>query len=101
LSYAKEQKYRSKKLLEAARDCPFCFGCGMSNDGSVVAAHSNQHRDGKGLGTKSHDFRVAYLCHRCHTFVDQSTGSIEKKLELWEEAHRATVGYWFLSGLVK
>jgi len=66
-----------------------------------VAAHSNQQRDGKGKGTKAHDFRVAYLCSECHYFVDQSKASKEEKITYWEEAHRNTVGYWFLSGVIK
>ena len=46
----KQAVYRSKKLLDYAKECPMCFGCGEPNDGSVVAAHSNQQRDGKGMG---------------------------------------------------
>jgi len=77
------------------------MGCGNVNDGTVVAAHSNQLRDGKGMGLKAHDFCVAYLCHDCHQYVDSSNHSIEKKQELWETAHRATIAYLFLSGIVK
>jgi hypothetical protein len=51
--------YRNKKLLEACREMP-CQHCG-SEDGTVVAAHSNQLRDGKGRGIKAHDYRVAAL----------------------------------------
>ena len=38
--------YRNKKLLEVVREAP-CMHCG-AQDGTVVAAHSNQLKDGKG-----------------------------------------------------
>ena len=91
--------YRNKKILEAIRECPFCLSCGSPNDGTVVAAHSNQLRDGKGRGIKAHDFRVAALCYKCHTELDQGSKlSREERVELWEEAHRATIGWLFLEG---
>ncbi len=42
--------YRNKKLLEIVREFP-CQHCGKQ-DGTVVAAHSNQLRDGKGKGDR-------------------------------------------------
>ena len=65
--------YRNKKLLEILRECPYCLSCGADNDGTVVAAHSNQLRDGKGRGIKAHDFRVAALCYKCHSELDQGS----------------------------
>lgn len=74
--------------------------CGKQ-DGTVVAAHSNQLRDGKGRGIKAHDFRVAALCHTCHFDLDQgSKMSKEERVNMWEEAHRKTVGWLFLSDLI-
>ena len=94
--------YRNPKILRGAHDCPFCLGCGKPNDGTVVAAHSNQARDAKGAGIKAHDFRVAYLCFTCHQFVDTSNkATIEEREELWETAHRLTVAYLILSGILK
>ncbi|MCZ4064106.1 DUF1364 domain-containing protein [Oxalobacter aliiformigenes] len=93
--------YRNRKLLDLAKFAPCCFGCGCVNDGTVVAAHSNQLRDGKGKGIKAHDFRVAYLCHDCHAEIDQGCRlSKSERLETWEEAHRKTVEWWFLSGVI-
>lgn len=89
--------YRNKKLLEILRECPYCLSCGSPNDGTVVAAHSNQLRDGKGRGIKAHDFRVAAMCYTCHTELDQGSKlSKEERLEMWEAAHRNTVGWLFL-----
>jgi hypothetical protein len=86
--------YRNKKLLEVVREAP-CMNCG-AQDGTVVAAHSNQLRDGKGRSIKAHDYRIAALCYRCHSDLDQgSRMSKEERLNLWEEAHRKTIGWLF------
>lgn len=78
-----------------------CFGCGEPNDGSVVAAHSNQQRDGKGMSMKAHDYRIAYMCFRCHSELDQGKNwNKQEKLEIWERAHRATIGWLFNTGKV-
>jgi cytochrome c553 len=91
--------YRNKKLLEVARLLP-CQHCGIE-DGTVVAAHSNQLRDGKGRGLKSSDFRIASLCFRCHAEADtSSTLTKVARIEMWEQAHRATIGELFERGLV-
>jgi hypothetical protein len=86
--------YRNKKLLEAVRVLP-CQHCGVSN-GTVVAAHSNQLRDGKGRGLKAHDYRIAALCFTCHADLDQGARmSKQERVEMWEEAHRRTIGELF------
>lgn len=91
--------YRNTKLTEAVRELP-CQQCGIQ-DGTVVAAHSNQLRDGKGKGIKAHDFRIAALCYRCHADLDQgSKMSKEERREVWEEAHRRTIGELFLRRLI-
>ena len=92
--------YRNKLILDLAHEAP-CQNCGMI-DGTVVAAHSNQQRDGKGTGIKAQDYRVAYLCHRCHSYVDSDPkASREQKKEVWEEAHRKTIGWLFANGHLK
>jgi len=91
--------YRSRKLLDAARELP-CQNCGVS-DGTVVAAHSNQLRDGKGRGLKAHDYRIASLCFTCHAELDQgSKMSKQERVEMWEEAHRKTIGLFFDNGVI-
>jgi cytochrome c553 len=91
--------YRNKKLLEIARLLP-CQHCGIE-DGTVVAAHSNQLRDGKGRGLKASDFRIASLCFRCHAEADtSSTLTKVARIEMWEQAHRATIGELFERGLI-
>lgn len=86
-------------MLALARVAPHCMSCVRPNDGTVVAAHSNQLRDGKGRGLKSHDFRVAYMCGRCHHEIDQGARlTREERVAMWEDAHRETIGWLFLNG---
>ena len=91
--------YRNKKLLEIVRNFP-CQHCGTI-DGTVVAAHSNQLRDGKGRGIKASDYRIASLCFKCHSELDQGKNlSKEQRVEMWEEAHRKTIALLFESGFL-
>ena len=92
--------YRNKKLLEILRQSP-CQACGRE-DGTVVAAHSNQLRDGKGRGIKADDYRVAALCYSCHMELDQGKSlSKAERVEVWEEAHRKTIGWLFETGRIE
>jgi hypothetical protein len=79
--------YRNRKLLDEARNhsCSFC-GC---DDGTVVAAHGNGSRFGKGLGLKGHDI-VAFLCFKCHTFVDQSSAPKYQRDAVWNAGFLAS-----------
>ncbi len=61
--------YRNRKLLAVIKKAPQCFGCGRSNDGSVVGAHCNSQMMGKGMSLKSADLPAA-LCHDCHSSYD-------------------------------
>ncbi len=89
--------YRNKKLLEIVRQSP-CQNCGAQN-GTIVAAHSNQLRDGQGRGIKADDYRIAAPCFVCHSELDQGTKmSRQERVEMWEDAHRKTVGWLFDNG---
>lgn len=91
--------YRNANLLRAVRDFP-CAHCGAM-DGTVVAAHSNQLRDGKGKGIKASDAMIASLCARCHFEIDQGS-KLDKyeRVEMWESAYRKTMRWLFESGKV-
>jgi hypothetical protein len=92
--------YRNPKLLVACRELP-CQLCGIE-DGTIVAAHSNQLRDGKGRGLKASDYRIASLCFNCHSEIDQGKDlNRVMRVELWELAHRKTIGELFERGLVQ
>jgi hypothetical protein len=92
--------YRSKKLLELAQFAP-CMHCGIE-DGTIVAAHSNQLRDGKGRGLKAHDYRIAFLCGKDHAELDQGYAMTRfERVQMWEDAHRKTVGWLFDNGHIE
>ena len=91
--------YRNRNLLDLVRSSP-CQNCGIE-DGTIVAAHSNQLRDGKGRGLKAHDYRIAALCYTCHADLDQgSKMSKQERINMWEEAHRKTVGWLFENNII-
>lgn len=91
--------WQSKKLRELVRDFP-CQHCG-AEDGTIVACHSNQLRDGKGMGLKTPDYRIAALCYACHTELDNGMlWSRAERIDIWEEAHRATIGLLFERNLI-
>lgn len=88
--------YRSEKLRRAVAELP-CMICGKV--GHTQASHSNQQRDGKGMGIKAHDYRIAAICAPCHAEIDQGSGmSKEERRNAWDEAHRATIGALFELG---
>ena len=94
--------YRCPLLLSFAREAPYCFGCLRYNDGSIVSAHSNQLRDGKGKSIKAHDFRVAFICGGCHYKIDQGSKLTRvERVEFWEAAHRLTIGWLFTTGRLR
>ena len=91
--------YRNAKLLKEAAKLP-CQHCGL-DDGTTVAAHSNQLRDGKGRGLKANDYRIATLCFKCHAKLDQgNTWSKTERVQMFEDAHRSTIGELFERGIL-
>ena len=82
--------YRNDNILKLAQHSP-CQLCGIE-DGTIVAAHSNQLRDGKGRGLKSSDAAIAFLCYKCHTEIDQGHElTKQQRFYIWDEAHRKTM----------
>jgi uncharacterized CHY-type Zn-finger protein len=67
-----DETVRSRRLLDTARG-QACVACG-TDDGTIVAAHSNLLEHGKGVGYKAHDCMSAWLCYRCHSEYDQGMG---------------------------
>jgi hypothetical protein len=68
----KTEYFRSPKMMASMKHFP-CQHCG-ADDGTIVGAHSNSSRRGKGKGIKSHDI-VAALCARCHEDYDTYKGN--------------------------
>lgn len=76
----KRQPYRNPKILAFAKDQP-CVLCGAT--GTTVAAHySGKYATslGKGMGQKTDDHCVAYLCAMHHAEFDTySTGNDDER----------------------
>lgn len=89
--------YRNKKILDFARECPYCMHCRASNRGQIVGAHSNWIKHGKGKGIKAHDL-VAYLCNHCHDVldgrVDAGMSKSEKEMMFLDAVFFSTI--WLL-----
>ena len=87
--FPKRVYIRNKRLLEAARHIP-CQHCG-AEDGTVVAAHSNEGIHGKGRGIKASDEFIAALCFTCHANLDQGKMSKQERTQMWHNAHIKTI----------
>lgn len=64
--------------------------------GSIVPAHSNQQRHGRGACHKADDFLIAAVCQVAHDLIDGRSGgwTKEEKQSEWDRAHVAT-WRWF------
>lgn len=76
--------YRNKKLTQSAKE-ESCVACG-ADDGTIVWAHSNYQRHGKGMGIKAHDLFGCYLCHRCHQKLDLGEYDPIWFIDKWEKS---------------
>jgi hypothetical protein len=64
------------------RLAPMC-----ANPETVVPCHSNQARDGKGMGIKATDDKTVPGCHLCHSLLDQGAKHTrEEKFAAWDAA---------------
>ena len=98
MSYEMPVKADEKRLYAAVATLP-CQICGREG---VQVAHSNQLKDGKGRGIRAFPWRVAALCVNCHTDIDSGKSlSKQERRDLWDEAHRRTIGELFERGLVR
>lgn len=100
--------WRSPKLLERLRGLSLegellcCWPLTHVCQGLIEYAHSNQLRDGHAKALKSHDFRIALICHSAHAEHDQGKNlSKDERREAWDEAHRRTVGVLFMRDIVR
>jgi hypothetical protein len=89
---------KQTKIRASARgqECTlrFPYTCNFRTD-TTVLCHSNQLKDGKGMGLKAPDTRAAYGCSDCHDVLDgrrpRPNGlTHENMLERFEEAVRLT-----------
>lgn len=106
---AKSQRPKMTKIRASARDqeCTLQFPlvCNHRTD-TTVLCHSNQLKDGKGMGLKAPDTRAAYGCSACHDVLDgrapRPAGmNHEQMLERFEEAVLLTHQVLTRKGLLK
>lgn len=99
--------FRNRKLLDLAKGQP-CANCNAQDD-TVVAAHSNLHEHGRGYAHPSHDCFIAFLCVRCHHWLDHGKGkdptgvyqdSREDKAEMFRRAMDRTLRFMWEQGLI-
>lgn len=72
-SYMKPSRPKTSKIRQSARgeDCTINLeGVCNYNPETVVWAHSNDQKHGKGMGLKANDEWGAYACFSCHSCVD-------------------------------
>lgn len=54
---------------------------------TVVPAHSNQSKHGKGMGRKADDIYTVPACHACHAEIDQGKSMTRaERFEAWDKA---------------
>lgn len=103
----KDREFRNPELLKLANGQE-CQNCGDTY--GVVAAHANWLDFGKGKSHKAHDCYHAWLCMRCHAFLDQGTGMDPTKIysdikqdkrEMWQRAANRTLLELWRQGLIK
>lgn len=61
-----------------------CIRCG-ADDGTIVPAHANQIRLGKGMGLKAEPWTVIPLCAKCHNWLDNGQAERLETLEAYTQ----------------
>lgn len=101
MSYSMPVKADEGRLFQHVASLP-CQVAGCGIEGRTQVSHSNQLRDGKGRGLKSYPWRVAGICDGHHFEIDQGSKlSKQERRDMWDEAHRNTMGELFARGLVR
>lgn len=78
-AYLSRGMFRCPKLTALANGMR-CQNCGAEDD-TIVAAHSDLQEHGRGKDNPSHDCFHAWLCVRCHHWLDHgSVGRDPSKL---------------------
>lgn len=97
-----DQKLRVRVLpilRNSAQYAPHCMACGKKNDGTLVLAHSNELRLGRGSHFKTPDYFGAIVCYECHTDIDSNRKmSREERRDIQRKAHSNTLTWWFENG---
>lgn len=60
---------------------------------TVVPAHSNQQRHGKGMGLKADDRYTVPACMSCHAWIDQGPADKQTKFAAWDRGYARWAAY--------
>jgi hypothetical protein len=77
-----------------------CVRCG-ADDGTIVPAHANQQRLGKGMGLKAEPWTVIPLCHKCHTWLDNGQANRLELLEAYTHGWNRHMANLLADGLIE
>ena len=102
IAFPKTENLRIPKLLALARGttCMLTTRVKHQHDHeTVVAAHSDQGKHGKGLNIKAHDCFVAFICHNCHAMLPAMKR--DDREELFGHAMTSTRNYLYAMGLIE
>ncbi|WP_229508975.1 nuclease domain-containing protein [Massilia sp. CCM 8734] len=84
--------------------CTLRFPCCCGDPATTVWAHSNSHKDGKGMGIKARDEEGCYACVTCHSWLDGGyAGSMPRSLvdRYFDLARHESQGVLRSKGLMK
>lgn len=77
-----------------------CIRCG-ADDGTIVPAHANQIRLGKGMGIKAEPWTVIPLCLKCHTWLDNGQADRVQKFETYTHCWNWHMANLLADGLIE
>ena len=92
-SAPKKRSGHDKAMLTACKG-ELCYlripGVCIGGMDTIVPAHSNQAKHGKGMGLKALDQYTVPACRACHAEIDQGgTFTKEQKFAFWDIAYEA------------
>ena len=99
LAQPKTYQHRNRHLLDMARDKPCLLrvpGVCQGGTDTTVAAHSNWAMHGKAGARKADDHFSVCSCMACHSWLDQGSASLARKLAAFLAAHLQQVVEWLL-----
>ena len=87
----KKRAGHNKAYLEACRN-ELCYlripSVCIGGIETIVPAHSNQSKHGKGMGLKANDKFTVPACRSCHAQIDQGNiFSRDEKFAIWDQAY--------------
>lgn len=92
-----KDRYEDPQLLALAhgRECLLRIPSVCNSDPStVVAAHSNSGKHGKGRGIKAEDCFTVWACSSCHSWLDQGKGTREERETAFRWGWERQVKQW-------